>query len=320
VQRQAIAEGERNGQTRPAMTSPSTRNDRPLLAIGLMLGAMGILPYLDVVAKHLGQQGMPVFQIVWARMAFGSLMTLPFAVHHAGPAGLVPNRPVYHMIRALFLIGATACFFQALHYLPIADTLSIFFVQPLIITLLSPFVLGEKVGLKRWLAVVTGFIGTLIIIRPGLKELNLGVFLALGAGLSLAIYLLMTRRISGEAHAMVTTFHTSVFGAIGLSIAMLWIWHTPTLSQWGLFALVGLIATSGHYLIVRAYDHAEASLLAPLAYTEMVMATFGGWYFFGDFPDTWTFVGVGVLIACAIYISYAERKSAGDEMRDFEQP
>lgn len=301
------------------MSSPQT-SSRPLIGIGLMLSAMAILPFLDVVAKHLGQQGVPVLQIVWARVFFGALVTFPFALRLAGPRGLLPNMPMMHGLRAMFLVSATGFFFWGLHYLSIADCLSIFFVQPLIVTLLSPLVLGETVGLRRWMAVTVGFIGTLIIIRPGLQAFNPGVLLALAAGASLAIYMLLTRKISGSAHAMVTTFYTSLMGAILLSAPVIVLWKDITPLQWALFLLLAAIANGGHYLIVKAYDHGEASLLAPLAYTEMIMATAVGWWFFGDFPDLWTFVGVGILIACAIYISLRERANNIEPMRDFEQP
>jgi drug/metabolite transporter (DMT)-like permease len=273
-----------------------------------------------VIAKYLGQQGVPVMQIVWARLFFGAVLTMPFALKLAGVKGLIPNMPVMHVVRASFMIAATGFFFAALHYLPIADTLAIFFVQPLVLTLLSPLVLGEHVGIRRWIAVLIGFVGTLIIIRPGFQELNPGVFMALASGTCLAIYLLLTRKIAGSAPAMVTTFYTSLCGAVIMSVIVLFVWETPTPAEWGFFVLLSLIANGGHYLIVKSYDHAEASLLAPLAYTEMVMATIAGWYFFGDFPDLWTFVGVAILIACAIYISWRERVRNVQPIRDFEQP
>ena len=301
------------------MIVPGTSN-RPLIGIGLMLTAMSVLPFLDVIAKHLGQQGVPVLQIVWARLFFGALLTMPFALKIAGVRGLVPNMPLMHAVRAAFIIAATALFFWALQYLPIADTLAIFFVQPLIVTLLSPLVLGEHVGIRRLTAVAVGFAGTLIIIRPGFQELNPGVFLALASGASLAIYLLLTRKIAGSAPAMVTTFYTSLMGGLIMSAIVIFVWETPTPAQWGFFLLLSLIANGGHYLIIRAYDHGEASLLAPLAYTEIVMATFAGWYFFGDFPDAWTFLGVGILIASAIYISWRERVRNVEPIKDFEQP
>ena len=300
------------------MTRPAS--SRTLVGIGLMLSAMAVLPFLDAIAKYLGQQGVPVMQIVWARLFFGAILTLPFALKLSGVRGLVPNMPLMHCVRACFLIAATTFFFWGLKFLPVADTLAIFFVQPLIVTMLSPLVLGETVGVRRWSAVIIGFIGTLIIIRPGFQELNPGVFLALGSGTSLAIYLLLTRRIAGSAPAMVTTFYTSLMGAIITSVIVLFVWQTPTPEQWMFFVLLSAIANGGHFLIIRAYDHAEASLLAPLAYTEMIMATIVGWYVFGDFPDMWTFIGVGILIACAIYISWRERVRRVEPIRDFEQP
>ncbi len=279
----------------------------PLIGVGLMLVAMAVLPGIDVIAKYLGQNGMPILQIVWARLTFGAVMTLPLALPHTGLRGLLPDRPFYHGLRASLLILATFTFFWSLKFLPIADALAIFFVQPLIVTALSPLVLGERVGPRRWAAVCVGFIGTLIIIRPGLGTMNPGALLALAAGTSLALYFLMTRRISGENKAIVTTFHTNLLGA-GITCALVpLVWVTPTVGDWVLFVSLAAIANIGHYCIVRAYDHAEASLLAPLAYTEMITSVMMGYVFFGDFPDGWTFVGVGILISCAIYISMRER-------------
>ncbi len=293
---------------------------RTLTGVALMLGAMAVLPFLDVVAKHLGQRGLPVMQAVWARMVFGALLTLPFVLRIGGARTLVPDRPLYHLLRAGFLIGATFSFFWSLKTLPIADALALFFVQPLIVTALSPLVLGEHVGPRRWAAVAVGFAGTLVIIRPGFQTFSPGMLLALMAGLSLALYMLMTRRISGRNHAMVTTFQTSLLGAAIATVAVWPVWQAPEPVEWALFLALGVIATGGHFLIVRAYDHCEASLLAPLAYTEMVMATVLGWWFFGDFPDRWTFVGVAILIASAIYISMREQKAGAGTPRDFEQP
>jgi len=134
--------------------------------------------------------------------------------------------------------------------------------------------------------------------------------LAFASGVSLAAYMLVTRRMAGRDHAVVTMLHTSLMGAIVTSAMVPFVWQAPEAGQWGLLLLVGIIATAGHVLITRAYDHAEASLLAPLAYTEIVMATVLGWWFFGDLPDGWTFVGVAILIGSAIYISARERAAA----------
>lgn len=280
-----------------------------LKGIGLMLLAMAILPGIDVIAKHMGQAGTPIMILVWARLTFGAVLTLPFAARAARLEELLPDRPFLHGLRAGLLMASTFFFFYSVKFLPIADALAIFFVQPLVLTALSPLVLREKVGPRRWAAVAVGFLGTLIIIRPGLAEVNPGVAFALGAGTSLALYFLLTRRIAGRAKAIVTTFHTNLLGAAISSVLVAFLWQPPSAQDWLLLLLLALIANLGHYLIVRAYDHAEASLLAPLSYTEMITSTALGWAFFGDFPDGWTFLGVAILIASAIYISAREAQA-----------
>lgn len=290
------------------MTLPLARPaHRPLIGVFLMMGAMAVLPGIDVIAKQLGREGLPILQVVWGRLALGAVMALPLAVRAGGRAALWPDRLAYHALRAGFLAAATFTFFLSLTYLPIASALAIFFVQPLIVTVLSAVLLKEQVGPRRWAAVAVGFVGTLIIIRPGMVEVSPGSLLALAAGTLLACYFVLTRAISGRAPAVVTTFQTSLIGGALLSLVVPFVWHPPTSTQWALLVALAFIATFGHLMIVKAYDHAEASLLAPLAYIEMVTSVLLGWLFFGDFPDLWTFVGVAILIACAIYISMRER-------------
>ena len=274
-----------------------------------MLTAMAILPFIDVLAKVLGQQGMPILIVVWARAVFGALMTLPFAIRAEGLAAFRPRRPLHHLSRAVLLFSATFLFFQALNHLPIADALAIFFVNPLVIVILSALILRERVGPRRWAAVAVGFVGTLIIIRPGLVEVNPGTFYALGSGVALGSYLVMTRHIAGAANAMVLTFQTSTIGAALMTLALPLLWQMPDPAQWLMLVGLGVVATLGHVLITMAYEHGEASLLAPLAFTEIIMATVFGWWFFNDLPDRWTVLGVAILIGSAIYISIRERRA-----------
>jgi drug/metabolite transporter (DMT)-like permease len=285
---------------------------RPLIGVAYMLAAMVVLPCIDVIAKFLGQEGLPILILVWARLTFGTVLVLPFALRHARGAALLPDRPLMHLLRATLLGASTFAFFYSLKTLPIADALAIFFVQPLVITALSPLVLGETVGPRRWIAVAIGFVGTLIIIRPGMAPFVPGTVFALSAGTTLALYLLMTRRISGSAPAMLTTFHTNLMGALLTSVLVPFVWQAPEPRQWLLLIALAAIANLGHYFIVRAYDYAEASLLAPLGYTEMVTSTLLGWLFFRNFPDGYTLVGVAILIACAIYISTSRAAQRGD--------
>lgn len=273
-----------------------------------MLAAMAILPVIDVFAKKLGEAGVPILIVVWARALFGGLMTLPFALRAEGAQAFRPAQPLRQLARSALLFSATFLFFQSLKHLPIADALAIFFVNPLVIVILSALALREKVGPRRWAAVAVGFVGTLIIIRPGLVEVNPGTFYALGAGVALGSYFVMTRAMAGVADAMVLNFQTSAIGAALLTLALPFLWLSPSPTQWAMLAALGVIATLGHVLITKAYEHGEASLLAPLAFTEIIMATILGWWFFGDLPDRWTVLGVTILIGSTIYISVRERQ------------
>jgi drug/metabolite transporter (DMT)-like permease len=281
--------------------------NKPLLGIALNLAAVSVFPFLDTVAKILGQQAIPVFEIVWARQLFGLLLLTPLLIATEGTATLIPKSPKLNILRAVFIMLSTLGFFGALRFLGLAETLAIYFIQPLIVTMLAPLMLNETVGIRRWLAVLVGFCGVLIIIRPGFQSINPGVFLALGSGLGSAIALILTRKVSGIASAMATTVHANFYGTVMTSVIVIFFWQTPTWYQIFLFVLLGFFGTVGNYLTLKAFTYAEASLLAPFGYAEMINAVLLGWLVFGDFPDHWTFVGVAILVACAIYISYRER-------------
>lgn len=282
------------------------RANKPLLGIALMIGAMMLFPYLDVCAKFLGQWGVPVIEIVWARLFFSMVITAPILIAQEGISSLKPRDPLLNTLRGFFLVISTLAFFGALHFQGVAETLSIYFVQPLFITVLAPLVLKEKVGLNRWVAVGIGFLGVLIIVRPGLLQVNPGTFLAAGSGLGSAITLLLTRKLAGSSTAVANTFYTGLFGSVFAGAILIFYWQTPSLNIFLVMLLLALIGTTANYLTLLALQFSEASLLAPFGYTEMINAVLGGWYFFGDFPDHWTFVGVAVLVACALYISYRE--------------
>jgi drug/metabolite transporter (DMT)-like permease len=283
-----------------------TKNN-PLLGIALMIAAMLIFPFLDVCAKFLGEWGIPVIEIVWARLFFGLILSAPILLAREGLESLQPRDARVNALRGFFLVISTMMFFGALRYQGVAETLAIYFVQPLFITALAPLVLNEKVGINRWAAVAIGFIGVLIIVRPGYLELNPGVFLAAGAGLGSAITMLLTRKLAGKSSAIANTVYTNFYGSIVASVILIPFWVTPNFNTLMFMFLLAGIGTVANYLTITAMEYAEASLLAPLGYTEMINAVLAGWYFFGNFPDGWTFVGVAVLIACAIYISYRER-------------
>jgi drug/metabolite transporter (DMT)-like permease len=283
-----------------------------LKGIGLTLIAMAVLPYIDVCAKFLGQQNLHIAQIVWARVFFGMVLTLPFALRTDGKHAFVPKPPGLQLIRGLVILLATFFFFTGLRYMPIADAMAIFYVQPLMVVLLSAIILKEMIDAQRIVAVIVGFIAILIIIRPGFGTMNAGVIYPLCAGLCFAIYVIVTRKIAGQSNAITTTFQTSAIGAVIVTAIMPFVWVAPTLEQWVLMVLMAFFGVSGHFLVTKAYDYAEASLLAPLAYIEILMSILAGWIFFSDLPDRYTLLGVAILIACALYISWRERALANE--------
>ena len=210
--------------------SPANQSQQVLSAVALMLGAMAILPIMDSAAKHLGMF-MPVAMCVWARFFFQSAFVAPVVIRKYGPGILWPKDASFQISRSLCLVCANGAFFLGLRYLPLADMLALFFISPILVTALSPFVLGEKVDAKRWLAVLGGFAGVLVIIRPGFAELNAGTALGLLSGVLYAVFVLLTRRIRGLP-VLVTTLYNALPGAIAVTLAAPLFWQWPTPEQW----------------------------------------------------------------------------------------
>ncbi len=290
------------------MTGASAPIDRRLGGILMLLGAMAILPLMDAIAKHLSAT-FPLLEITWARFFFHFLVLLPILLARHRPAQLWPQRPALQILRGGLLMASTFCFFGGVSYMPLADTLAIFFISPLIVTLLAPALLGEQVGIRRKTAVAVGFIGALVIIRPGLTVFQPAALFGIGSGFIYALYSITTRKLAGTAPPLVTAAYTALFGAIGTSAVVPFVWRMPAPGELALMVLMGMIAAVGHFLIVLAYRRAEASLLSPLTYSEMIAMVAVGYAVFGDFPDFWTLVGIVILIGSGAYISIREHRT-----------
>ena len=290
-----------------AVDSNGKPGDHPLTGILLMVAAMMVVPFMDVLAKYLSDRYGTV-QLTWARFFFHFSILAPIVLYRYGASALKPGQPVLQLVRGGFTLAATILFFAAIAKMPIADALALLFVSPMIVTALSPFVLGEHVGIRRWSAVACGFIGALIILRPGFGVAQTSSFLAVGAGCSFAIYTLLTRKLSRSAPPLVTLAYTAVLGAVLMSVAVIPVWITPPPMDLLMMAGIGAIAAGGHFLLIKAFDYAPASLLAPYSYSEIVTATAVGWIFFTDFPDGWTWTGIAVIVTSGIYISWRERR------------
>jgi len=278
----------------------------PRAGILLMIAAMLVVPLMDGVAKHLSAS-FPVVQVVWARYFFHLVILLPVVLWRHGVDALVLRRPALQIARGGFLLGSTIFFFAAIALMPIADALALVFVAPLMVTALSPLVLKEQVGIRRWAAVSVGFVGVMVIVRPGFSTFHWGMVLALSAGATYARYSLATRKLSGSAPPLVTLAYTALLGALCMSAVVPFFWIPPDPTGLAWMILLGLIAAGAHFLIIKAFEHAEASLLAPLGYGEIFMATVVGYFAFGDFPDPWTWLGITIVIGSGVYVSLRER-------------
>ena len=275
-------------------------------AIFYNLLAWVILPVMDGLAKYLSVD-LPVLQIVWARYFFTVVITLSFIIIFFRKQLVWTSKPKLQLFRGLILLCANILFFYAISIISLAKALTLAFVAPLIVTALSPFILGEIVGYRRWLAVIIGFIGSLIVIRPGLIEFNLATLAALGTGFFYGIYFIITRKLHTADSPLLTLLITGVVGAIILSAYMPFSWIEPNPNQWLFMFCIGLCASVGHFFLILSLKYADASKLAPFSYFEIVTNVIIGYYFFSDFPDIWTWVGLLIIINSGIYISIRER-------------
>jgi len=270
-------------------------------AILINLSAWMVVPIMDALAKYLSWS-LPVLQITWGRYFFTVVFTLSFILIFFRKNLVWSKNPKLQIFRGLILLSANILFFYSISVISLAKALTLAFIHPLIVTALSPLFLKEKVGIKRWFAVLIGFIGVLIVIRPGFIELNMPSIAAFGTGVCYGFYLMITRKLSNTDNPLLTLLFTGVVGAIIMTSIMPVVWVPPTLNQWYMLACIGLVASVAHGFIIISFRMAEASKLAPLSYSEIITNIIIGYYVFSDMPDKWTFVGLFVIIFSGIYV------------------
>ena len=276
-------------------------------AIVLNLTAWAVLPIMDGMAKYLSSD-LHFLQVVWGRYFFMILISLPLTYLFFKKYLVKPKNISIQFIRSIFLFLSTVLFFYAISITSMAKALALAFVSPLIVTLLSSFLLKEKVGFHRWTAVIVGFIGALIIIQPGFIKINLATLAALGTGIAYAFYIISTRKLSSIDNPLLTLIFTGLFGAIIISLIVPYYWINPNFNQWLLMIVLAMVGTFGHFCLILSLNYAEASKLSPLAYFEIVNNILIGYYFFGDFPNKWLWLGLFFIISSGIYISIRENK------------
>lgn len=293
----------------PTDALPRRRPTRADTTRAILLMLLGFVCYStsDMLAKVLTQSMNPL-QVAWLRqlgLLSGVLVLLAFR----GPRLLRSRHPWLQFARGLTVVVAATSFLTSIAYVPLADATAVTFVAPFMVTILAVLFLGEEIGLKRWIAVGLGFVGTMIIIRPGMNAFHPAIFLSLVSAGAFAIRQIISRRLSGTDPILTTIAYTALTAALILSLPLPFIWRNPA-DGWHLLMMVAIavVASCGELSIIRALDLGEAVVLSPMQYTLMIWSTIWGFLVFAQLPDAWTFVGTAVIVASGIYSIYRETR------------
>ena len=281
----------------------------------LMSVAMLVIPIVDAIAKYLSATIPPV-EVAWLRFVVSSALLVPFVIcrDRGFEAFRVPELHL-HFLRGAGIAGATAFFFAALEFMPIANVAAIFFVEPLILTLFSAVFLGDQIGWRRILAVLVGFGGALLIIRPSFADLGFVALLPLGAAVCFAGYMTLTKRLSNAADPWTLQALANISGFVVLAGVVMIHGPTrtglvvPTPAETAMVIAIGLVAIACHTLIIFALRKVSASVIAPFQYLEIIGATLWGYFFFSEFPDTLTWTGIAIIVGSGIFVFYREQRT-----------
>lgn len=281
----------------------------PLSAILFVAASTVVFSTFETSAKYVVVAGVAPLFVAWVRYVVHVIAVLVFYRAWTNPRALLPRNYPMQILRAFCLFGATLFTFLALQTLQLAESVSIFFAAPMLITALAGPLLGEWAGWRRWLAVAGGFIGVLIIVRPGLGVLSIGHVYAFANMVSYACYAILTRRLGASESAQSMIFVSGLAPVILLAPLVPFYASLPTDPVViGVFLMLGVLGAGGHLLFILAYSRAEATALAPVSYLQMVWSIALGWLVFGDFPDRWVLTGAAIIIASGLYIAQREHR------------
>jgi drug/metabolite transporter (DMT)-like permease len=276
----------------------------------MMLLAMLFFAVMDAINKHLAQD-YAITQILWIRYVFFVVFAAVVA-HRAGGIRktLRTPRPGLQILRSIILIGEMGLFILTLRYLPLADVHAIAAITPLIVTAMSVPVLGERVGIRRWMAVLVGFAGVIIIVRPGFQEIGFANIMVLVAAVSYALYQILTRLASRTDSAETSLFYSALVGCVAATFVGPLYWEWPTAGAWAWLMVAALMGSLAHFSLIAATGMAPPARLQPFTYALMVFATIMGFLVFGQFPDIYTIIGATIVVASGLYTFYRERVRA----------
>jgi drug/metabolite transporter (DMT)-like permease len=272
-----------------------------------MVLAAVLLPLLNASTKYLSQS-YPVLEITWARYAGHFLFMLIAFAPRRGIQLLASSQPVLQLVRSTLLCVSTLVFIAGLASVMLPTATAISFTGPLIVTALAPLVLGEAVGRHRWIAIIIGFIGAVVVVRPGLDPAYEGALLIFAGAFAAALYQLLTRKLAAHDPAETSITYIALAGFVLTSIPLPFIWQTPV-SVWDalVFAALGFFGGFGHYFLVRAFELAPAPVVAPLNYGQLIGATLLGIIVFGQLPDLWTWLGAAIIAGSGLFMLWGER-------------
>jgi drug/metabolite transporter (DMT)-like permease len=283
--------------------------DRVGLGIASITTAVFLFTIADATAKWLGQDYAPA-QIVFLRYLFGILPAVLIVWRSGGIEVLRTRRPFAHGLRAMLIFGALFSFFTGLSHLPLAEAVAIAFTAPLFVTALSFPVLGERVGPRRWAAVIVGFLGALVMVRPGSEAFRVEALFILTSALFFALGMLLTRRMAPtETSAAMLTYTTLGAGLVCLPL-MPFVWRPPADGDVWLFLLIALVGSSAAYLVITAYRHAPAAVVAPFDYTGLIWAALFGWVLWQEAPEPVVWLGAAIVALSGAYVAHRETASS----------
>lgn len=276
------------------------------------MSAVFLFSSMDTLAKHV-LQSYPLPPLIFARYAVHTVLMLALLAPRMGLSLVRTRRLGLQVIRGLLLVGSTGLFYLALRYLPLAEAAAITFVAPVIVTALSGPMLGERAAGRQWIAVTLGFVGVLVIIRPGGAMLTAASVFPLITALLFALYQVMTRKLAGRENPFTTLFFTAVVGTLATSLALPFSWQTPTLMQAALMVAIGCLGGLGHFLLIRAVEVASPTVLAPYVYTQLLWSTLLAFVAFGEFPDPLSLLGMLVIVVAGLLAVNWQRERRRDD-------
>lgn len=289
----------------PSGAPPTDRILRAILAI--LLGVM-CFSVLNALSKTLSQH-YPVVQVIWGRYIFAFIFMMAIFLPHSGLALFRWHNVGTQVVRGLLLFFSSFLYFHGIVYLPLATAAAISLTSPLVVTALSAKFLGEPVGKRRWIACCVGFVGALIVVRPGHAHFEWHSLLIVASTISSSLYQLFSRRYGQTERPDASATMATIVGTVAAAPFLPFEWVTPAWGwDWALFAGMGIMAGVGHYFLTIAYSQAPAAVVAPFNYVQLIGAALLGYAVFNDVPDFWTWIGAGVIVCSGLYLGHAERQ------------